>query len=206
MIKSNKQDRTIKNITKKMALQKEFKNYQSIQFNHFNTQDFGIKESFLKKDLILIKKYFLNEFSGVKSRGIRVGGDKGIDWVLFKKFPLPDTFTDKKGKVYKYKPDYEDILFVLSEYPKIPPFGVHIRSKSPNKNLIKKALGHTFNSIPYSGERYEKISDDLSEKGWSWICFHYANDTWNFNTNNIRKGDNLFTYIESLFAFLSGGF
>ena len=200
-------NKSVKKITKELTLKNNLKKYKSIQVNHLDAQDLGVKESLLKKDLILIKKYFLNEFSGVKSRGIRVGGgDKGIDWVLFKKFPLPDNFTDKKGTVYEYKPDYEDILFVLSEYPKIPPFGVHIRSDSPNKRLIKKALGHTFNGIPYSGERYEKISNDLSEKGWSWICFHYANDTWNFNTSDIKKGDNLFSYIESLFAFLSGGF
>jgi hypothetical protein len=157
--------------------------------------DVNTRRKFLGMELPKITE-FLNEFSYSNSSikpSIEVGPE--CRWVKIKKFPLPDTF----------HPDYEDIAMVTAEYPDFPPGGIHVVTGSPNVHAIENLLGgHVYEDAGKWGGDIGDHVEDLP--GWTWICFHYKDWTWNFNPGSIMAGDCLYKFIISVQANLSGAF
>lgn len=103
------------------------------------------KKDLLIKDLGYVRE-FLNDFAQEPERGIVL--DNNLNWVILKNFPLPDAFHNGYRKV-KFKPDYEDILLVTTQYPDCGPWGIHIKKGSKNANSIAEALGggHVYSGV-----------------------------------------------------------
>lgn len=192
-------------ITAEEAKKKKLSELGDILINQTAIEKGGVKDSYLMKDLTLIKKHFMEEFSDLNTREIVL--DDELNWVKFINFPMPDYFINANGIKKCYTPDFEDIVIVINEYPENGPFGIHIKKGSPNKARIQEVLGgHIYNEVLGNSIHAEKVSE-LKEKGWDWVCFHYVKGRkWNFNRNDLRKGDCLATYIENLFAALSGAY
>lgn len=164
--------------------------------------DGGVKTNCLDQDLMLYHRYFLSEFPNLPEPQAVIGDND--NWVHFVNFPLPE-YAIVHGQKKYFKTEYDDIIVVTSDYPQFPPRGVHFNENSPNLPIIKQALGnHVFDGIVGTSNEYKENIRQLENMGWMWMCFHHANYSWNFNTKNIKDGDNLYKYIEMLFARLSG--
>ncbi|MGH8651189.1 MAG: hypothetical protein ACREUI_00435 [Burkholderiales bacterium] len=152
-----------------------------------------LRERLLNREFDLIAR-FLSTFTGRK-RSLELDDT----YLLIRAFPLPDS----------YATDYVDLLFVISGYYDLPPGGLHIPSKTPNREQIVKHLGghvqvnssHVLNHTPAS---YRKTVDQLAQLGWDWICLHHKNWSWKFNPESLLSGDCLFKFVENVFIALSG--
>jgi hypothetical protein len=115
---------------------------------------------------------FLWEFPG-RRRSVELDDNT----LHIRAFPLPDD----------YNPDYIDLWFTISGYPKVPPASINIPSNSPQHQQLAEHLGgHVYLS--------------------GWICYRYRDNSWKLNPNNLLAGDCLYKYCcENLFAALSGG-
>lgn len=148
----------------------------------------SLRERLLNREFELIATRFLRQFPGAR-RSLELDDNT----LLFRGFPLPDDYT----------PDRVDLLIVTWGYPDVPPAGIHVPSKSPNREQIAKHLGgHVLDNIPSS---YLAYVEELADHGWQWICYHYKNWSWRLNPTNLLSGDSLYKYTENVFAALSGG-
>jgi hypothetical protein len=164
--------------------------------------DGGVKTNCLNQDLLLYHRHFLSEFPSLHKPQAVVGDND--NWVQFVNFPLPE-FAMIHGQRKYYKTEYDDIIVVTSDYPQFPPRGVHFNENSPNLPIFRQVLGgHVFDDIVCSSSEYKENIRQLENMGWMWMCFHHENYSWNFNARDIKAGDNLYKYIEMLFARLSG--
>lgn len=156
-----------------------------------------LRDRLLDQEFVLIATRFLGEFPG-RERSLDMD-DKRL---IISAFPLPDD----------YSPDHVDLLFVLCGYPEVPPPGVHIPAKSPNRQQIVDRLdGHVIaNSTivrDHTPASFRKYVDDLAREGWDWICYHHKDWVWQhpLNPNNLLEGDCLFKFVENTYAALAGG-
>jgi hypothetical protein len=148
----------------------------------------SLRQRLLARECELIDKCFLQQFPDTR-RSLKITENT----LLVRNFPLPDDYT----------PDHVDLLIVTWGYPDVPPAGVHIPSTSPHRDQIDRHLGgHLYSSIPSSLREHV---EELTEYGWDWVCYHYANWSWRLNTNNLLAGDCLYKYVGNVFAALSGG-
>jgi hypothetical protein len=155
----------------------------------------ALRDRLLDQEMDLIATRFLAQFDG-RTRSLELDDNA----LLIRSFPLPADIS----------PDYIDLLFVICGYPDVPPAGVHIPSKTPNREQIAKRLGghvqanstHVLNNTP---SRYRKYVEELAEQGWDWICYRYEDWSWKLNPNNLLAGDSLYKFVENTFAALSGG-
>lgn len=198
-----KKDGSYEIVTAEEAKERKLSEIEGIILNQTAIEKGNIKNDYLMQDLLLIKKYFMSEFPDLNMREVVIDDD--LNWIKFKNFPLPDFFIDGSGQKVYYQPDKEDIVLVVSEYPHDGPFGIHVKRESPNKDKIRTALGgHVFDQVIGPTNYVEKVQE-LSNIGWDWVCFHYF-ATWNFNRVDLKKGDCLASYVETLFAALSGAY
>jgi hypothetical protein len=156
-----------------------------------------LRDRLLDQELVLIATRFLGEFPG-RERSLELDDNR----LLIRAYPLPDD----------YSPDYIDLLFVIGGYPELPPAGVHIPAKSPNRQQIVDRLdGHVqANStivLNHTPERYRKYVEELAKQGWEWFCFHYQRK-WQppVSPTNLLSGDCLYKFVEATFAALSSGY
>src|SRR5919108_5910033 len=91
---------------------------------------------------------------------------------------------------------YTDLLFVICGYPELPPAGVHVPAKSPNRQQIRDHLdGHVLaNStivLDHTPAGYRKYVEELAKQDWEWICFHFKDWSWQLspNPNTLLAGD-----------------
>lgn len=106
--------------------------------------------------------------------------------LVLQNFPLPN----------KYEPvDYTTMLLDISQYPQSPPNGLWLlpRTNPETVAYLQSYFSHTFENPGVSGEPVKKW------KGYTWICFHYRDRTWDFNPQDFRSGDNLSKYVEAFF-------
>lgn len=147
-----------------------------------------LRERLLDRELGLIATRFLRQFPGIP-RSLELDDNT----LLIRSFPLPDD----------YSPDDIDLLFVIKGYPDVPPAGVHIPCKTPNRQQIAEHLGgHVMDNILSS---YRKNIEGLVDSTWGWVCYSYHARSWRLNPNNLLAGDCLYKFIENLFVALSGG-
>jgi hypothetical protein len=156
----------------------------------------SLRDRLLDYECTLIASHFLVEFDS-KPRTLELDENS----LIIRAFPLPDD----------YATDHVDLLFVILGYPDIPPAGVHIPSKTPNREQIREHLGgHVLANSTYvlnhTPERYRKYVEELAKDGWDWVCFHFHNWTWTLKPHNLLSGDCLYKYVENVFAALRGGY
>jgi hypothetical protein len=155
-----------------------------------------LRDRLLDQEVELIA-LFLWQFDG-RERSLELDDNT----LLIRAFPLPDD----------YSPDHIDLLFVICGYPEVPPAGVHIPAKSPNRQQIRDHLGGHVQAnstlvLDNTPASYRKYVEELAKQGWDWICYHYKDWSWQhpMNPNNLLAGDCLYKFIENVFAALSGG-
>jgi hypothetical protein len=156
----------------------------------------SLKDRLLDYECALIVNRFLVQFDD-KPRSLELDEEA----LIIRAFPLPDD----------YSIDQIDLLFVICGYPDVPPAGVHIPSKTPNREQIREHLGgHVIANSTYvldhTPERYRQYVDELAKQGWEWICFHFKDWSWKLKPYNLLSGDCLFKYVESVYVALSGGY
>ncbi len=157
--------------------------------------DVRTRSYYLQREIPLIAG-FLKDFRfadpGIRP-SIEVGNDRW-QWLRLVNFPLSDD----------YRPDHENIVIVVFDYPEFGPAGIHVARNSSNKARMQQVMrGHMFNYAQLPPQYLQYVEEVPNH---DWICFHYANWRWNFNPRNIMAGDNLVKYIEALYANLTGGY
>lgn len=164
--------------------------------------DGGIKTDLINQELYMYYHYFLSEFPYVKNSRAVIGDNE--DWIELINFPLP-AFTTVNGRRIDFRTEVDNIVIITSDYPDFPPRGVHFHKNSPNLEIFQQALNsHVFDGILGVSHKHKDEIKQLEDQGWMWMCFHYDDYRWNFNSRNIKSGDCLYKYIEMLFARLSG--
>ena len=158
-----------------------------------------IAEYFLSKEFPYMMQFFHKH--GVSQPQITYEFETVGEYWLKVDFPLPKQVTLDDGSVYTYPHDRESILFVLNSYPDTPPIGFHIPKESRNIEAMEKIFKtHLYESAILENNH---VSESL-KKDWYWICFHYQDNSWNFNRNDIREGDSLSYYMQYIYYKLAG--
>lgn len=130
---------------------------------------------------------FLDGFESTTTgncRTVRIG--KTGEFLIIRNFPLPDGFS----------PDYIDILVMTDSFPAIPPIGIYVLHKE-NAVLINQ-LSARFNAF-----RDRAFHDATAIPGYTWVCYHYANNSWRYRLDNPSRGDNIAKFLSGFFAELS---
>lgn len=130
---------------------------------------------------------FLDQFGPPTNGERRIAriGDNG-EHMYVRNFPLPDGF----------EPDYIDLMVLLDDYPARPPIGLYVLHKQ-NAALIRQLSGR-FNAFQDSAYHSAPAIRDFT-----WICYHYANNSWRFREGNPAQGDNTAKFLAGFFAELS---
>ncbi len=144
------------------------------------------KQSLLQVEVATIQHYldgFETTVNGNR-RTVRLGNT--AEFLIIRNFPLPDGFC----------PDYMDILVMTDSFPAIPPIGIYVLNKD-NPALLKQLCGR-FNTF-----RDRAFHDAPAIPGYTWICYHYANNSWRYRPDNPCRGDNIAKFLSGFFAELS---
>lgn len=143
------------------------------------------KAQYLSLDAQLIE-HFLNQFNNPLQLVRTCIISKDTNFLYVKNFPLPDGFN----------PDYVDLVFITSDYPNLPPVGVHVAKTTFNNeviNQIEQALeGHVFQQgiLP----KVEEIPNHY------WICYHYRDHQWAFSHQHPTSGDSLSKFLKNFYC------
>ena len=144
------------------------------------------KQSLLHNEVARIQ-HFLDGFESTANghrRTVTLGNT--AEFLIIRNFPLPDGFT----------PDYVDMLVMTDSFPATPPIGIFVLNKS-NAPLINQLSGR-FNAF-----RDRAFHDAPAIPGYTWICYHYANNSWRYRAENPNRGDNIAKFLGGFFAELS---
>jgi hypothetical protein len=144
------------------------------------------KQSLLHNEVARIQ-HFLDGFESTTNgnrRTVRLG--KSAEFLIIRNFPLPDCFY----------PDYIDILVLTESFPAIPPIGIYVLNNE-NAALINQ-LSAKFNAF-----RDRAAHDAPAIQGYTWICYHYANNSWRYRLDNPSRGDNIAKFLGGFFSELS---
>jgi hypothetical protein len=158
-----------------------------------------IAEIYLHKEFGLMKKFFQErgilkpkvtyDFTDPKERWFKVD------------FPLPKTARRKNGTLYRYPYDKEAIVFVLNNYPDNPPIGFFVPKMSRNIEVFQEIFQtHLFNEALLEAEHVRSAL----QKDWYWICFHYKDNRWRFNRNDLKEGDSLTYFMYYIYYKMKG--
>ena len=141
----------------------------------------------LKGEVTRIKQYLDSFEPAVNGRARTVQLGSTAEFLIIRNFPLPDG----------YRPDYIDMLVMTDAFPAIPPIGIYVLNSDDNASLIKQ-LSHE-----YSAFENEALHDAPAIRGYTWICYHYTNNTWRYQGQNPTRGDNISKFLAGFFAELS---
>ena len=116
-------------------------------------------------------------------------------------FPIPDKILMEDGELYHYPNEKESFLFILNHYPDTPPIGFHVAKNSKNIDVLEKIFGtHMYDNAILEQDH---VQTNL-EQNWHWICFHYQDNEWNYNRQDIKEGDNLSYFFNYIYYRMSG--
>jgi len=158
-----------------------------------------VAEHYLKKEFGLMKKFFFErsitapkvtyDFSNPKERWLKVD------------FPLPKTARRQDGSIYRYPYNKEAIVFVLNNYPDSPPIGFFVTKRSRNIDVFKEIFQtHLYDEAVLEADHVRSAL----QKNWYWICFHYQDNRWRFNRNDLREGDSLTYFMYYIYYKMKG--
>jgi hypothetical protein len=156
-----------------------------------------VAEYFLQKEFPYLLKFFREH--GIEQPMITYDLETAGEYWIKMDFPLPEKATLPNGELYQFPYDKESFLFILNNYPDTPPIGFHVPKGSKNIDILE-TIFHTYNEAVLEVDHVEK---SLKEN-WHWICFHYNDNGWNFNRNNITEGDSLAYFCYYIYYKLLG--
>lgn len=136
----------------------------------------NFKQERLREEIALVAAFTHQKIG----QSLQVELDDGLEYVMFHNFPLPSSFG------YRAIP----VLIVTSNYPDLPPPGLHIPGAFPATNEISRKFGHVLTSPVYR----DKV-EELQNAGWHWVCWHYQDWRWQYSPRQIHDGDNLFKFL-----------
>jgi len=105
------------------------------------------------------------------------------EYLTVRNFPLPDS----------YNPDYIDLLVLIDSFPAVPPIGIYVLNKH-NSSLVSQ-LKNRFNAF-----RDRAFHDAPAISGYTWICTHYAGNSWRYRSDDPGRGDNIRKFLVNFFA------
>lgn len=140
----------------------------------------------LRQEVRLIQDY-LDAFESPANGERRTASiSQSGECIVVRNFPLPD----------RYRPDYIDLLLITDDYPARPPIGLYVLNKR-NEALIRQ-IESRFNAFR---DHAHHNADPI--KGYTWICYTYAGNSWHYCEANLARGDNVRKYLASCFAELN---
>lgn len=158
-----------------------------------------VAEHYLQKEFPYMLKFFREH--GIDQPMITYDFDVPGEHWLKVDFPLPEKSILSDGSSYRFPYSKESFLFILNSYPDSPPIGFHIPKGSRNINVMEKIFGtHLFDHAILENDHVES---EL-KKSWHWICFHYNENSWDFNRNDIKEGDSLTYFFYYIYYKLLG--
>ena len=143
-----------------------------------------IAQKYIKKEFPFIAEFFKSR--NVKNPVLCLNFDTPNEWFLTIEFPIPSKIKKKDGTFYKRPVDQptEKLLFLINDYPNLPPVGFHVTNDAPSEMI--KTLGCIFGNHKYDKVMIGGVNEDVKtklSKHWSWICFHYGSGKWKYNRN-----------------------
>ena len=105
------------------------------------------------------------------------------EYIVIHALPLPDG----------YEPDEIDALLLVDNFPSLPPIGLYVLNAC-NEEIVRQ-LRRQFNAF-----QNQAFHAAPSIRGYTWICYHYADNRWHYNPANPARGDNLAKFLASFFA------
>ena len=158
-----------------------------------------IAEVYLQKEFPLMLQFFKEH--GIEDPEATYDFDKTGEYWLTVDFPLPEYARMPDGTQYRFPSRSEPFLFILNSYPDTPPIGFHVSKDSPNIQALETIFAtHIYHRALLENEH---VGDSL-ENGWHWICFHYQDQSWQFNRNDIEEGDNLSYFMHYIYHKICG--
>ena len=110
------------------------------------------------------------------------------EFIAIRNLPLPDGLS----------PDYVDALIATDGFPGLPPIGIYILNK--NNESLTGQLQERFNLFRDSS-RHEA----QALPGYTWICYHYADNRWSYRADDPARGDNIRKFLMGFYAELGTG-
>lgn len=96
--------------------------------------------------------------------------------------PLPD----------RYRPDEIDIVLAIDNFPSIPPIGLYALNRE--RHMVTQLSDH-FRA--FANQAFHKAP---AIPGYTWICFHYADNRWSYDAANPAKHDNIGKFLNAFYA------
>jgi len=97
-------------------------------------------------------------------------------------FPLPD----------RYRPDEVDIVLAVDKFPSVPPIGLY--ALNTERQMVSQLSGH------FRAFADKAFHEAQAIPGYTWICFHYANNRWKYDAKNPAKHDNICKFLNTFYA------
>ena len=143
-----------------------------------------VAKKYLQKEFALMNDFFTSR--GVETPKISLDLDTKNEWSIVVDFPIPKKLQKADGTFYYREANMptERFLFLINDYPNMPPVGFHVTHDAPKemRDALKFIFGtHVYDKVLIGGVD-EKTKDFLA-KDWTWICFHYGEGKWNFDRN-----------------------
>lgn len=96
--------------------------------------------------------------------------------------PLPD----------HYSIDQIDVLLAVENFPSMPPIGLYAVNGAQR---VVNQLNGQFNAFP--DRAYHNAQ---SIPGYTWICYHYAENKWQYNAANPARADNIAKFLHNFYS------
>ena len=105
------------------------------------------------------------------------------EYIIVRNLPFPDWL----------RPDYADVLLIVDSFPARPPIGLHVLNND-NEELLRhlKGRANAFRDGAFHGAQ--------AIPGYTWICYHYRNNSWRYRGDVPSRGDNIQKFLESFYA------
>ena len=149
-----------------------------------NTHPLPAKQwALLNADLVLVQRW-LQGFSPMPNGCERTAWlGKDGQYMVVQGLPLPDRF----------EPDHIDVMLDLSQFPSIAPIGLY--ALNANNEMLMSQLSGIFRAF-----RDTAFHEAESLPGYTWMCYHYANNQWKHNAIAPHKGDNLAKFLNNFYT------
>lgn len=130
---------------------------------------------------------WLNEYTATSSgRARRAHVGTSGEYIVVEALPLPDG----------YRPDELDVVLLLDNYPAMPPIGVYMLTRG-NEALVKQIASHFY------AYRDRAFHDAVALPGYTWACYHYADNRMHYNAAAPQRGDNVQKFLAAFCAELA---
>lgn len=137
----------------------------------------------LRREVAAIQRWFDGFYPGASQRPRVATLGRTGEYIVVQALPLPDG----------YSPDEVDALLLVDNFPSLPPIGLYLLNAG-NESIVRQ-LRRQFNAF-----QDQAFHAAPSVPSYTWICYHYANNRWRYNTSDPAKGDNLAKFLASFFS------